>query len=145
MKLHLLILLLLGIWIGMLIGISFVEAPLKFRAPNITLPLGLGIGKIVFSALNKFELTFSVGLLFWIIKEYKHLDLFPTIVLGVLIFLVMLQTVWLIPILNARADAIIGGAQLAKSNHHFYYVGMEVVKLIALLYSFVKTYSFIGN
>ena len=39
MKGKLLVLLVLGIWIGMLIGISFVEAPLKFRAPNITLPL----------------------------------------------------------------------------------------------------------
>ncbi|HEY7487283.1 MAG TPA: hypothetical protein VH912_22700 [Streptosporangiaceae bacterium] len=28
-------------WFGMLTAISFLEAPLKFRAPGITLPLGL--------------------------------------------------------------------------------------------------------
>ena len=30
------------IWAGMICGISFLEAPLKFQAPGITLELGLG-------------------------------------------------------------------------------------------------------
>jgi hypothetical protein len=29
-------------WLGMVIGISFIEAPVKFRAPGVTIPLGLG-------------------------------------------------------------------------------------------------------
>jgi len=29
-------------WLGLVLGISAIEAPLKFRAPGITLPLGLG-------------------------------------------------------------------------------------------------------
>jgi len=49
----LLVLLILGAWLGMILGISFLEAPLKFQAPNMTLVLGLGVGKLVFSALNK--------------------------------------------------------------------------------------------
>ncbi|GCE41717.1 probable conserved transmembrane protein [Rhodococcus wratislaviensis] len=32
------------IWLGMVVAISFLEAPLKFRAPGVTVPLGLGIG-----------------------------------------------------------------------------------------------------
>lgn len=40
------------IWLGMVLAISFLETPLKFRAPGITLPLGLGIGRLVFRALN---------------------------------------------------------------------------------------------
>ena len=43
------------VWFGMVLAISFLEAPLKFRAPGITLPLGLGIGRIVFRALNTVE------------------------------------------------------------------------------------------
>ena len=31
-------------WLGLVAGISLIEAPLKFRAPGITLALGLGIG-----------------------------------------------------------------------------------------------------
>lgn len=37
-----------------------MEAWLKFRAPGITLPLGLGIGKLVFNALNKMGWLFLV-------------------------------------------------------------------------------------
>ena len=40
------------VWLGMVLAISFLEAPLKFRAPGITIALGLGIGRLVFRALN---------------------------------------------------------------------------------------------
>ena len=41
------------LWIGFVCAISFMEAWLKFRAPGISVPLGLGIGRLVFNALNK--------------------------------------------------------------------------------------------
>ena len=40
------------VWLGMVLAISFIEAPLKFRAPGVTLAIGLGIGRLVFRALN---------------------------------------------------------------------------------------------
>jgi hypothetical protein len=46
------------VWLGMVLAISFLEAPLKFRAPNVTLPIGLGIGRLVFRALNTVEVGF---------------------------------------------------------------------------------------
>lgn len=39
-------------WLGLVAGISLLEAPLKFRAPGITLALGLGIGRLVFAAMG---------------------------------------------------------------------------------------------
>jgi len=36
------------VWLGMVLAISFLEAPLKFRAPGVTLQIGLGIGRVVF-------------------------------------------------------------------------------------------------
>ena len=50
------------IWPGKVLAISFLETPLKFRAPWITLPLGLGIHRLVFRALNAAEITFAAGL-----------------------------------------------------------------------------------
>ena len=38
------ILLMTGIWLGLLIDLSFIEAPLKFKAPEITIELGFEIG-----------------------------------------------------------------------------------------------------
>ena len=48
------------IWLGMVLAISFLEAPLKFRAPGITIELGVGIGRLVFTALNRVELVFGL-------------------------------------------------------------------------------------
>ena len=59
MKMKLLVLLILGIWTGMVLGISFLEAPLKFQAPNITTILGLGIGKIVYPLSDFYEINIA--------------------------------------------------------------------------------------
>jgi hypothetical protein len=50
-------------WLGMVLAISFLEAPLKFRAPGVTLPIGLGIGRLVFRALNTVEVGFALVVL----------------------------------------------------------------------------------
>lgn len=47
------------IWLGMVLAISFLETPLKFRAPGITVPLGLGVGRLIFRALNAAELALA--------------------------------------------------------------------------------------
>lgn len=120
------------IWIGFIGAISFMEAWLKFRAPGITLPLGLGIGRLVFGALNKVELVLSItiiaSMLFSGIKgfEWKHLFfLIPFLI-------VLLQSLWLLPALDVRAEMHIQGQEVPPSNLHFYYVGLEVVKIISL-------------
>src|ERR1700744_3221662 len=48
------------VWLGMVLAISFLEAPLKFRAPNVSMQIGLGIGRLVFRALNTVEVAFAL-------------------------------------------------------------------------------------
>jgi len=43
----------------MVVAISFIETPLKFRAPGVTLQIGLGIGRLVFRVLNVCELALA--------------------------------------------------------------------------------------
>ncbi|WP_200881112.1 hypothetical protein [Cellulophaga sp. E6(2014)] len=67
------------IWVGFIGAISFMEAWLKFRAPGIDTALGLGIGQLVFSALNKVEITSAVLIVLLSIaskekKLYKYKD-----------------------------------------------------------------------
>lgn len=119
------------VWFGLVGGISFLETPLKFRAPNITLPLGLGIGRIVFSALNKAEITLAVLLLISFFFAKPENNLAP-VVFGAIAILLILQTVWLLPALNARAAAVISASFAASSNTHFIYIAFEVIKFILL-------------
>ncbi|HQW87358.1 MAG TPA: hypothetical protein PLH93_09245, partial [Flavobacteriales bacterium] len=51
------------VWVGFVCAISFMEAWLKFRAHGVTLPIGLGIGRLVFQALNRVEWALAVALL----------------------------------------------------------------------------------
>jgi len=121
------------IWVGFVGGISFMEAWLKFQAPGVSLSIGLGIGKLVFAALNKVEwvLGILIGIDFW--KKGFSLDFIRGLYLLPLLLLII-QSVWVLPQLDLRADLIIEGVNPGPSNLHFYYVGMEVVKAISLIF-----------
>ena len=42
----------LFIWLGMVLAISSLETPLEFRVSGFTVPLGVGIGRRIYRALN---------------------------------------------------------------------------------------------
>jgi hypothetical protein len=121
------------LWIGFVCAISFMEAWLKFRAPRITLPLGLGIGRLVFNALNKVEWIFALAIIANIIwsgstELWKWQNLFIIIPFALL----LIQTFWLLPALDARAELYIQGQTPPSSKLHFYYVGLEIIKTTCL-------------
>lgn len=120
------------LWVGFVGAISFMEAWLKFQAPGITLELGLGIGSLVFTALNRVELVLALLL---IVSTLGNLPRSPKqwVWLTIPIAILLLDTVWLLPSLNTRASSIMAGVPLEKSNLHFFYVGFEVLKIVALV------------
>ncbi|MCB2376249.1 hypothetical protein LGH70_01560 [Hymenobacter sp. BT635] len=127
----LLLVLALFVWAGMVAGISFLEAPLKFTAPNITVPLGLGIGRIVFGALNKVELVLAT--LAVVSALAVRVPAHIAAALGLLGTILLLQTFWLLPALDVRALALLAGHPAPPSSLHMAYIGLEVVKLLTLL------------
>lgn len=119
------------LWLGFVLAISFMEAPLKFQAPSVSLPVGLDIGKLIFSTLNKIEWVF-LGLVsaFSMVGQSVKKSWILCITLTVIL---LLQTFYLLPILDERAVEIIAGNSVEESNVHFYYVGIEFVKVIVLI------------
>jgi len=121
-------------WVGFVCAISFMEAWLKFRAPGVSLSIGLGIGRLVFGALNKVE---------WVLFAATAVSLFPWkaekrsiwMLLLVLAVLLVAQTFWMLPALDARAELHIAGAAVPPSNMHFGYVAAEGVKVAALVWT----------
>ena len=124
------------LWIGFVSAISFMEAWLKFRAPGITIPLGLGIGRLVFNVLNKIEWVLATLIICNLILTKEQFinpikgghGMFYLIPLLILLF----QTLWLLPQLDARAQMQINGKQVSPSKLHIYYAGLEVVKVVFL-------------
>lgn len=119
------------VWVGMVLAISFLEAPLKFRAPGVTTVIGLGIGRLVFRGLNIAELVLLV-----VVVLGAVLGGAPTtaaVVLGVLVVLLLAQLVFVRPALNRRSDRVLAGEPGPRSRAHLVYIGLEVLKLAALL------------
>jgi hypothetical protein len=121
------------IWLGMVLAISFLEAPLKFRAPGVTVAVGLGIGRVVFAALNRVE----IALLLVVGGALAVGPRPPAIVAmtAVLAVLLGVQLGALRPALRRRSDRVLAGADDAdppRSRLHLAYVALEGVKVVLL-------------
>lgn len=119
------------VWLGMVLAISFLEAPLKFRAPGVTLQLGLGIGRLVFRALNVCELLFAVVIGVTLFNHDASVGADVSVVVAVAALLV--QTVLLRPLLSKRTTAVLAGEERQRSIVHYLYVGFEAIKVVALI------------
>lgn len=122
------------LWIGFVCAISFMEAWLKFRAPGINLALGLGIGRLVFNALNKVEWVFAIAIFINFIAVGASLSNWQKLLFFIPSLLLIVQSVWLLPALDARAELHIQAQQVPPSNLHFYYVGAEILKVLSLIF-----------
>lgn len=120
-------------WLGMVLAISFLEAPLKFRAPEVTVRIGLGIGRIVFRALNSVEVVLAVVLVAATMLGEVTANVLVAVVIGVVVLAV--QLVGVRPVLNRRSDRVLAGETLPRSRAHLVYVATEVVKVAALVVS----------
>jgi len=117
------------VWLGLLLGISAIETPLKFKAPGITLELGLGIGRLVFRALNRVELAIAVVLTIVVAHLARS---WPLALLVVTDALLLFQVVYMRRRLDRRALQIIAGEDAPPSLLHVVYIALEAAKLVLL-------------
>lgn len=122
------------IWVGFLLAISFMESWLKFKAPGMNLKIGLGVGMLVFKALNRIEWLCFVLILVSIALSgllNERLVLLPIVIIAPIL---LLQTFSWLPKMRTRATKIRNGETPPPSKLHYYYVGTEFIKLMTLLY-----------
>ncbi|SPM37318.1 membrane protein, partial [Mycobacterium rhizamassiliense] len=119
------------VWLGMVLAISFLEAPLKFRAPNVTLQIGLGIGRLVFRALNTVEVVFALVLLAILLSGPTPARI--AVAFAVAFVMLAIQLIAVRPRLTRRSDQVLAGNDGPRSRVHYVYVGLEVVKVAALI------------
>jgi hypothetical protein len=122
-------------WIGMVLAISFIEAPLKFRAPGVTLQIGLGIGRMVFRALNSVETVFAAIIL--VIMVVQPPSTTTIVAFAVAIVALAVQLIAVRPKLTQRSNAVLavapGEEAQGRSRAHYAYVGFELIKVSAVL------------
>jgi hypothetical protein len=121
------------VWLGMVLAISFIEAPLKFRAPGVTLQIGLGIGRLVFRALNACELALAAAVVATFAVQPPGTGV--AVATGVAVVTLLAQVLIVRPRLSRRSDAVLAGGEGPRSRAHWAYIGLETVKMVALLIS----------
>ena len=118
------------VWLGMVLAISFLEAPLKFRAEGLDLRVGLAIGRIVFRALNIVEVGCAV-----VVAVCLTIAGPSTMVLTLAAVIAMVLAVQLLlvrPQLNQRSARVLAGEDAPRSRAHHAYIACEVLKVGAL-------------
>jgi hypothetical protein len=120
-----------AVWMGLIIGLSFIETPLKFLAPGITTPLGLGIGRLVFTALSiaGWVLLASLAALGLARPRETRTGWLLIAAAGVV---AAVQSFAIRPALAARSDVIIAGGDPGPSWLHYGYIAAELVLLVVL-------------
>jgi hypothetical protein len=119
------------LWLGMVLAISFLEAPLKFGAPGVTLPIGLGIGRRVFKALNGVEIVLAVVLLVAILIAKPSTVVWTLVLVAAAVLAI--QVIFVRPPLTKRSNRVLAGETLPRSNMHYVYVAFELVKVGVLI------------
>ena len=119
------------LWLGMVLAISFLEAPLKFRAPGVSLQIGLGIGRMVFRALNSIEVALAVGIVLAVVVDPPRVAV--VVSLAVAGAMLAAQLAFVRPRLTRRSNAVLAGEDAPRSHAHYAYVGLELVKVVALI------------
>lgn len=127
------------IWLGMLIGVSFLATPVKFLAPSLSLPVALDVGRQTFAVFSVVEVA-----AFFLLLAAAWIAGRRLVYLAVLIgCLVAIQFFWLLPALDARVELILRGETPIASSLHTFYIACEAAKLVLLaviaLQCFVST------
>lgn len=130
------------VWFGMISAISFIETPLKFRAPGMTHALGVGIGRIVFKVLNLVEACFAVVILGAWTQSQDLVSGPASVLLALAIAALALQMLVLRPAMGTRTRALAdtalthSGSLAVKARvatlTHIAYIGAELLKAIVL-------------
>jgi hypothetical protein len=120
------------LWLGLLLGVSFLATPVKFEAASLALPVALEVGRVTFALLAKVEWLFSAAIVVAVLLSPPP-RLLRWSCSGALMLFLLVQALWLLPALDARVADVLAGGAVAPTNHHLLYVGAELSKALALL------------
>ncbi len=119
------------LWAGMILGISCLEAWVKFKAPTLTKQVGLDVGRTVFQAFQYTQWGLAILLFLAILFFQLPLTYFVIpISLGVLLGL---QTFWFFPMLCINVELILAEKSSRKNAYHAWYALLEIGKLCLLI------------
>jgi len=117
--------------LGAVAVISLLVQPVKFMTPGLALVQLIAVGSTVFHASHVFQ-WLALASMAWVVPRGRQSPRHAAMLLLVVGLALLAQTMWLMPELDARLDALRAGRQLPASPLHTIYIGVELIKLAAL-------------
>jgi hypothetical protein len=120
-----------AIWIGLILGVSFFAAPIKFTAVGVSLEQLLAVGKVTFQAFSWIELSAFVLLVCASLRNLTR-----GVVAGILLLflLLLIQKFGILPGLDTELNRTVAGETVEETNLHFVYIAIDCVKLAVLFF-----------
>jgi hypothetical protein len=119
-----------SLWLGLLLGVSFLAAIAKFSAPSSTLPVALDVGRHTFAIFNKVEIVLAAVMLLVVLATARtRLAAIATLLAALF---VAVESAWLLPLLDERAGFVIVGQQPPPASYHEIFVYLQYAKLLAI-------------
>jgi len=118
-----------AIWIGLILGVSFFAATIKFMAVGVPLEQLLAVGKVTFQAFWWIELAAFVLLVSTVLTVCTR-----GVLIGILLLflLLLIQHFGVLPGLDTELNRTVAGETVEETNLHFVYVAIDCIKLIVL-------------
>ncbi|MFI6931567.1 hypothetical protein [Streptomyces sp. NPDC050287] len=97
----------------------------------MTVPLGLGIVRLVFRALNLVEALLAAVVVVSVATGSPGVS--ATVSTAAVVLLLDIQLAALRPALNRRSDRVPAGEELPRSRAHLVYIGLDLRKTAGLI------------
>jgi len=129
------------LWLGVLLGVSFIATPAKFLVPELDIVTAIKIGRSTFEIYHYFEICIAcgTGLALLILRAGKTVMAYFALI-GILL---VVQYFIVQPLVEQSSDKLFLGIETeSKSNAHLYYIFCDCFKAL-LLVSFLPAIRFI--
>ena len=123
------------IWLGMILGVSFLAAPAKFMAESLTLPVALEVGRVTFQLFDRIEWLWTAALLVVTWRHHRRgtLGRRTGVIVVLIVGIVVVQSAYFLPLLDERVERVMAGQELEPSPLHTLSGAFEVVQALLLL------------
>lgn len=119
-----------AIWIGLILGVSFYAAPIKFTT-SVGLEQLLEVGKVTFQVFSWIELAVLALLIVASLKSFTRKNI---IGIATLLILLLIQKFGILPGLDSNLDQAVAGEATENASLHYIYVALECLKLPVLFF-----------
>ncbi len=129
----------ISIWCILVISISFLLPLSKLSIHSFLLQPNLNVNIKVFAISNNIELLLLVLIFSWFIINAELITNLIIIEIGLLFFIMLIQTLWFFPELTTKSAGLINtDANISKPNFHLNYLIFELIKLVTLIGMFMQ-------